>query len=34
MMLPPPECSSIRGTAATVSAWAVSTLKVKASFMS
>ena len=31
MMLPPPECSSISGTAAEVSAWAVITLKVNAS---
>ena len=31
MMLPPPECSSISGTAAAVSAWAVTTLKVNAS---
>ena len=31
MMLPPPECSSISGTAAVVSAWAVATLKVNAS---
>ncbi len=31
MMLPPPECSSIRGTAAAVNAWAVVTLNVKAS---
>ena len=31
MMLPPPECSSISGTAAMVSACAVATLKVKAS---
>ena len=30
MMLPPPECSSISGTAAMVSAWAVATLKVNA----
>ena len=34
MMLPPPECSIISGTAATVSAWAVRTLKVNASFIS
>jgi hypothetical protein len=31
MMLPPPECSSINGTAAVVSACAVATLKVNAS---
>ena len=31
MMLPPPECSSISGTAASVSACAVATLKVNAS---
>lgn len=31
MMLPPPECSSISGTAAEVNACAVETLKVKAS---
>ena len=31
MMLPPPECSSISGTAAAVSAWAVDTLNVNAS---
>ena len=30
MMLPPPECSSISGTAAMVNAWAVATLKVNA----
>ena len=34
MMLPPPECSSINGAAATVSAWAVATLKVNASLRS
>ena len=34
MMLPPPECSSISGTAAMVSAWAVATLKVNASLRS
>ena len=34
MMLPPPECSSISGTAAVVSACAVATLKVNASFRS
>ena len=34
MMLPPPECSSISGTAAAVSAWAVATLKVNASLRS
>ena len=31
MMLPPPECSSINGTAAVVSACAVATLNVNAS---
>ena len=34
MMLLPPECSSMSGTAASVSAWAVKTLNVNASFMS
>lgn len=33
MMLPPPECSSISGTAATVRAWAVRTLNANASFI-
>ncbi|CNI33020.1 Uncharacterised protein [Mycobacterium tuberculosis] len=32
--LPPPECSSINGTAARVNAWAVTTLNVNASLRS
>ena len=34
MMLPPPECSSMSGTAAAVSACAVETLNVNASLRS